>query len=365
VIAVAVAMSIRATGAEEEVDLSGLTLAELERFVTERLNERPFRARQIYRWIHQRAAVDFEAMTDLSKELRRRLKERASIGTLRKDLELRAADGTIKYRFQTSDGKLIEAVYMPAEDRRTLCVSTQAGCAMACTFCMTATLGLQRHLTAGEIVAQVNWVNSELARAELGSLRPITNLVFMGMGEPLHNFENLKTALAILQSEEGANFSHRHITVSTVGLVPMIERFARELGVKLAVSLNASSDEQRSAIMPINRKWNIASLLEACRKMPLRQGRRITFEYVLMKGINDSEQDAHRLAELLRGIPAKVNLIPYNENPGLPYQSPDQTRAEAFREILASARIAAFVRQNRGRDIAAACGQLANRDGST
>ena len=355
-----VAPTASPTERAEAADLAGLTLSELGQFI-ESLGERPFHARQIYRWIHQRGAVDFEQMTDLSKAMRQRLKERACIGKLQRDLELRSSDGTVKYRFRTADGKLIESVYMPSEGRRTLCVSTQAGCAMGCTFCMTATLGLQRHLTSGEIVSQVNWVNREMASAERGSLRPVTNLVFMGMGEPLHNFDNVKKALSILQSEEGANFSHRHITVSTVGLVPMIERFAGEVDVKLAVSLNASTDEQRSAIMPINRKWNIASLLEACRKIPLRQGRRITFEYVLMKGVNDSDEDAHRLAGLLRGIPAKVNLIPYNENPGLPYQSPNAPRAEAFREILANARIGAFVRQNRGQDIAAACGQLANR----
>src|SRR5260370_12756924 len=184
---------------------------------------------------------------------------------------------------------------------------------MGCTFCMTAPRGLQRNLSAGEIVAQVNWVNGEVGRAEGGvQLRPLTNLVFMGMGEPLHSFENLKTALAILKSPEGSNFSHRHITVSTVGLVPMIERFGRETDVKLAVSLHASSDAQRSAIMPINRKWNIALLLDACRKLPLRQGRRITFEYVLMRGTNDSDDDAQRLVDPLPGIPPNANLITYN-----------------------------------------------------
>jgi 23S rRNA (adenine2503-C2)-methyltransferase len=301
-------------------------------------------------------------MTNLSLDLREKLAARSTIRALTKDLEQQSIDGTVKYRFVTREGSAIEAVYMPSQNRRTLCVSTQAGCAMGCTFCMTATLGLQRNLTTGEIVSQVNWVRAEIVGREgLREQRPITNLVFMGMGEPLHNFENLKRALQILQSEEGANFSHRHITVSTVGLVPMIERFGQETDVKLAISLNASCDEQRSKLIPINRKWNIAALIEACRKFPLRQGRRITFEYVLIKGINDSDQDAERLVELLRGIPAKVNLIPYNENPGLGFQSPEQGRAEAFRQILDQGHLAAFVRKNRGRDIAAACGQLANR----
>lgn len=346
------------------VDVSSLTLEGLSRFVTEQLGERAFRAGQIYRWIHQRGATAFEEMTDLSKGLRQKLQERAEIVPLVKDLEQRSVDGTIKYRFKTRDGRFIESVYMPSEDRKTLCVSTQVGCAMACSFCMTGTLGLKRNLTPGEIVAQVHTVNREVRQLEkLETWRPLSNLVFMGMGEPLHNFENLKTALAILKSEEGPNFSHRHITVSTVGLVPMIERFGQETDVKLAISLNASTDEQRSKTMPVNRKWNIAALMEACRKFPLRQGRRITFEYVLLRGFNDTDEDAHRLIELLKDVPAKVNLIPYNENPGLGFQTTMEERAEAFREILAQGHVAAFIRQNRGRDIAGACGQLANRDG--
>jgi 23S rRNA (adenine2503-C2)-methyltransferase len=346
------------------VDVSSLTLEGLTRFVTEQLGERAFRAGQIYRWIHQRGVTSFEGMTDLSKATRQKLHERAEIVPLVKDLEQRSVDGTIKYRFKTRDGRFIESVYMPTEDRKTLCVSTQVGCAMACTFCMTGTLGLKRNLTPGEIVAQVHTVNREVRQLEgLETYRPLSNLVFMGMGEPLHNFENLKTALSILQSEEGPNFSHRHITVSTVGLVPMIERFGQETDVKLAISLNASTDEQRSKTMPVNRKWNIAALLEACRKFPLRQGRRITFEYVLLRGFNDTDEDAQRLIQLLDGIPAKVNLIPYNENPGLGFQTTMEERAETFRAILSEGHIAAFIRQNRGRDIAGACGQLANRDG--
>ncbi|MBU8897074.1 23S rRNA (adenine(2503)-C(2))-methyltransferase RlmN [Corallococcus sp. M34] len=344
------------------VDVASLSLDGLTRFLTERLGERAFRAAQLYRWLHQRGATSFDEMTDLSKVLREKLRAQAEIVPLVKDLEQRSVDGTIKYRFKTRDGRFIESVYMPSEDRKTLCVSTQVGCAMACTFCMTGTLGLKRNLTPGEIVAQVHAVNREVRRNEsLETLRPLTNLVFMGMGEPLHNFENLKTALSILQSEDGPNFSHRHITVSTVGLVPMIERFGQETDVKLAISLNASTDEQRSQTMPVNRKWNIAALLDACRKFPLRQGRRITFEYVLLKGFNDTDADAYRLMELLRDIPVKVNLIPYNENPGLGFQTTGEQRAEEFRAILAEGHVAAYIRRNRGRDIAGACGQLANR----
>jgi 23S rRNA (adenine2503-C2)-methyltransferase len=342
------------------VDLASLTLPQLQALLSE-FGEKPFRAKQLYRWIHQRGATTFEEMTDLSKPLRAMLSERAIIRKVEKDLEQRSVDGTIKYRWRTHDGKLIESVYMPSEDRKTLCVSTQVGCAMGCTFCATATLGLKRNLTPSEIVAQVHAVNREVRKNEgLEMLRPLTNLVFMGMGEPLHNFENLKVALEILKSEDGPNFSHRHITVSTVGLVPMIERFGAETDVKLAISLNATTDEQRSKVMPVNRKWNIAALMEACRKFPLRQGRRITFEYVMLSGVNDTDEDAERLAALLVDVPAKVNLIPYNENAGLGFKTVIEARAEVFRDLLAARNVAAFVRKNRGRDISAACGQLAN-----
>ncbi|GEN10517.1 23S rRNA m(2)A-2503 methyltransferase [Myxococcus fulvus] len=348
------------------VDVASLSMEGLTRFVTEQLGERAFRAPQMYRWLHQRGVTSFDEMTDLSKAFREKLKVAAEIIPLVKDLEQRSVDGTIKYRWKTRDGRYIESVYMPSEDRRTLCVSTQVGCAMACGFCMTGTMGLKRNLTPSEIVAQVHAVNREVRKNEgHETLRPLSNLVFMGMGEPLHNFENLKTALAILQSEDGPNFSHRHITVSTVGLVPMIERFGKETDVKLAISLNASTDEQRSKTMPVNRKWNIAALLDACRKFPLRQGRRITFEYVLIQGFNDSDEDAHRLIQLLKGIPAKVNLIPYNENPGLGFLTTAEERAEQFRAILSDGHVAAYIRKNRGRDIAGACGQLANRGEAT
>jgi 23S rRNA (adenine2503-C2)-methyltransferase len=345
------------------VDIASLSLPALTEFVAA-LGEKPFRAKQVYRWLHQRGAISFDEMTDLSKDLRARLATSARIVHVTKDLEQRSIDGTIKYRFKTADGKLIESVYMPSPERKTLCVSTQVGCAMGCRFCATATLGLMRNLTPSEIVAQVHAVNREVRANEKieKTLRPLTNLVFMGMGEPLHNFENLKTALSILQSEDGPNFSHRHITVSTVGLVNMIERFGAETDVKLAISLNASNDEVRNEIMPINKRFKIADLMDACRKFPLKQGRRITFEYVMMNGVNDTDDDAHRLAKLLEGVPAKVNLIQYNENPGLGFHTTVDNRAERFRDLLDRAGVAAFIRANRGRDIAAACGQLANNE---
>lgn len=343
------------------VDLASLPLDELTRFVTQALQEKPFRAKQLFHWIHQRGATSFEEMSDLSKALRQKLAQVAELVTVTKDLEQRSADGTIKYRFRTADGKLIESVYMPSPDRKTLCVSTQVGCAMGCRFCATATLGLVRHLKPSEIVAQVHAVNREVRRNEgLDTLRPLTNLVFMGMGEPLHNFENVKTALELLESEEGPNFSSRHITVSTVGLVPMIERFAAETDVKLAISLNASNDETRERIMPVNKRWKIAELLDAVRRFPVKQGRRVTFEYVLLEGVNDSDENARELAALLGGLPVKVNLIQYNENPGLGFASTRDNRATAFQRILEAQDVPAFIRANRNRNIATACGQLAN-----
>ncbi|MDP1828457.1 MAG: 23S rRNA (adenine(2503)-C(2))-methyltransferase RlmN [Archangium sp.] len=345
------------------VDIASLSFEGLTEFVAAQ-GEKAFRSKQLFRWLHQRGAVTFDEMTDLSKDFRAKLKHVAQIVTVTKDLEQRSIDGTIKYRFKTADGKLIESVYMPSPERKTLCVSTQVGCAMGCRFCATATLGLMRNLTPSEIVGQVHAANREVRANEKieKTLRPLTNLVFMGMGEPLHNFENLKIALGILEHEDGPNFSSRHITVSTVGLVPMIERFGAETDVKLAISLNASDDETRDRIMPVNKKWKIADLMEACRKFPLRQGRRITFEYVLMEGVNDTPEDAVRLAALLRDVPAKVNLIQYNENPGLGFHSTVNDKAERFRHALDSAGVATFIRANRGRDIAAACGQLANSE---
>ncbi len=343
-------------------DLRSLSLAELSTLV-DRMGEKPYRARQLFGWLHQRGAASLDEMTDLPRAFRDRLAAETRLTALAIDAVQQSIDGTRKYRLRTHDGKLIEAVYMPDIDvededegagiRRTLCLSTQVGCAMGCGFCMTATMGLIRNLSAGEIVDQVHRVN-----ADLGD-RPLTNLVFMGMGEPLHNYANVMRSLELLQHEDGLNISHRRITVSTSGLVPNIVRFGQETQVKLAVSLNATTDEQRSRLMPVDKKWNIAALMDAVRKFPSRQGRRVTFEYVLLKGVNDSDDDAARLAKLLHGLPVKVNLIPYNENPGLDFRDPGQERLQAFRKVLQAKGITSMVRKNRGRDIAAACGQLA------
>jgi 23S rRNA (adenine2503-C2)-methyltransferase len=383
----------------EKPDLRSMMPADLSALV-ERLGEPPFRARQLFRWLHHKGAASLDEMTDLPRAFRERLGAQTQLTTLQIDGVQISRDGTRKYRMRTADGMLIESVYMPDETgpdtfdpedpaetdggagfagdgrspeggaleapsrrvRRTLCVSTQVGCAMGCGFCLTATMGLVRDLTPGEIADQVYRVNADLRAlgdATMDPQRPLTNLVYMGMGEPLHNYENVKRSLDLLLDAEGANFSHRHVTVSTSGLVPNIGRLGEETQVKLAVSLNATTDEDRAKLMPVDRKWNIAALLDACRSFPMKYGRRITFEYVLLRDVNDTDADAHRLAALLQGIPAKVNLIPYNENPGLGFGDPGTERVQAFRGILEKHGLAAMVRKNRGRDISAACGQLA------
>jgi 23S rRNA (adenine2503-C2)-methyltransferase len=340
------------------IALRDLRHAELEALVAE-LGEPRFRADQIYRWIHARGARSLDEMTDLPAALRVRL------GAAGADLlpvalaHIHAsADGTRKLVLRLRDDRLIESVLIPDEDKLTLCVSSQVGCALDCTFCATAKLGFGRQLTAGEIVDQV--YRARALAAEDG--RRITNLVFMGMGEPLHNFANLEAALETLTHELGANLSPRRITVSTAGLVPGIEKLGRSsLGVNLAISLNATDDAVRDELMPINRKWNLAALIGAVRRFPLARRRRVTFEYVLLPGKNDRPADAERLPALLRGIPAKVNLIPWNPHPGAPYARPSAESVTAFQEALKARGLATYVRRPRGDDIAAACGQLAGQ----
>jgi 23S rRNA (adenine2503-C2)-methyltransferase len=344
-------------------DLRSLSQPALGALLAE-LGEKPYRLKQLYRWLHQKGAASLEEMTDLPAALRASLAERSELTTLAVHLEQRSADGTIKWTWRTFDGKLIESVYMPEKDRKTLCVSSQVGCAIGCVFCLTGTMGLSRNLTPGEIVDQVHRANRRLIELGEGTgNRPLTNLVFMGMGEPLHNYANLMTSLDILLSEDGPNFSTRHLTVSTSGLVPAMRAFGEETDVKLAVSLNATTDEARDMLMPINRRYPLAELMEACRSFPMKRGRRITFEYVMLGGVNDSDADAERLARLIRGIPAKVNLIPYNENQDLGFTGPPVERVTAFQELLIGRNITAVVRKSRGRDISAACGQLAAEGG--
>jgi len=380
-----------------------------------------YRAKQIFHWVYQRYVLEWDQMSDLSKDLRVWLNGNIEIYRLKETVSRQALDGTHKFLWGMPDGKTIESVIIPAalqekknafgdqadgssaqdefddEDdsentrgdieamkgyrrvaaptrsafagrkagdadlgsekwaRLTACISSQVGCAMACKFCLTGVQGLDRHLQTHEIVTQVH---------ELRMRAPITNIVFMGMGEPLHNLDNVAKACQIMLDQDGMNFSKRKVTISTSGLVPAIEELGRRVDVSLAISLNASNDEQRSQIMPVNRKWNIEALMNACRNYPLGSHRRITFEYVMLKDFNDTQEDAARVARLVRGIPSKVNLIPFNEHPGSEFKRPADENVRKFQKYLLDRNITTTVRISRGRDISAACGQLRSLFGS-
>jgi 23S rRNA (adenine2503-C2)-methyltransferase len=339
-----------------------MTLDEAEAFAVEQGWPR-FRGEQIWRWVHDKGARSFDDMTNLPADVRARLAERARIAGLEVAEMQTSRDGTRKLRLTTRDGKSIESVLIPDGDKTTQCISSQVGCAVDCQFCATAKLGLERNLDAGEIVDQVYIGRRVLAEAEPG--RRLTNLVYMGMGEPLHNYDNLVKSLRILTHDKGAGLSQRRITVSTAGMVPKLERLGGEdVRPNLAVSLNAPNDTVRDAIMPINRKWNIAKLLGALRAYPLEQRRRITFEYVLLANVNDSPADAAQLAKLLRGIKCKVNVIPWNPHPEAPYARPSALAIETFQAECKRLGLPTYLRTPRGDDIDAACGQLANRSRS-
>src|SRR6266849_4170426 len=320
----------------------------------------PFRARQLWHWIYHRGTTDFAAMSNLAKGFRARL---AAHYELRRPVVSRAltsADGTRKWLLRFDDGQEVETVHIPEPDRGTLCVSSQVGCTLNCTFCHTGTQRLVRNLGAAEIVAQIM-----VARDALGEWpspptdRQLTNIVLMGMGEPLYNYENVAAALKIVMDPEGLSISRRKITLSTSGVVPIIRRCGAELAVNLAISLHAVRDDIRDRLVPLNRKYPIAELLEACRTYPgASNARRITFEYVMLNGINDSPSDARELVRLLGGIPAKVNLIPFNPWPGAPFECSPDTAIKTFSDIVFAAGYSAPVRTPRGRDILAACGQL-------
>jgi 23S rRNA (adenine2503-C2)-methyltransferase len=320
----------------------------------------PFRARQLWHWIYNRGATDFGVMTSLSKPFRERLSARYELSRPAVSRSLVSTDGTRKWLLRFSDGEEVETVHIPEQDRGTLCVSSQVGCTLTCSFCHTGTQRLVRNLTAEEIVGQVM-----IARDALGEWpspqddRQVTNIVLMGMGEPLYNYENVAAALKIVMDPEGLSISRRKITLSTSGVVPMIHRCGAELAVNLAVSLHAVRDGVRDRLVPLNRKYPIAELLEACRTYPgSSNARRITFEYAMLKGVNDSPSDAYALVRLLAGIPAKVNLIPFNPWPGAPYECSSDAAIKAFSDIVFAAGYSAPVRTPRGRDILAACGQL-------
>lgn len=347
--------------------LRDLSRAELADWVQRELGGPRFRADQLFRWLHEVRAADFDEMTNLSLADRARLSETAELPALDVGLQQRAKDGTRKLRLSTIDGHAIETVLIPNEGRGlTQCVSSMVGCSLTCRFCATATLGFVRNLATWEIVDQVYRARDLLATEpdEGGHVPRITNVVFMGMGEPLHNYVQVRRALDILTDPQGPAIAGRRITVSTAGLVPAIERFGREgLGhdVGLAISLNATTDEVRDRIMPINTRWNIATLLAAVRQMPTPRSRLVTFEYVLLAGVNDTPADAARLGALLRGMPAQVNAIPWNAHEGAAFSRPDDARVEAFVSACRRAGLKIHLRRPRGDDIDAACGQLAGR----
>jgi 23S rRNA (adenine2503-C2)-methyltransferase len=331
--------------------------AEDLRAILESLGEPGYRGAQIYHALYAERRFDFAAMTNLPAALRERLAREAAIALPQIVRRHRSSDDTVRYVLAIGEGKAanIETVFMPEESRQTICISTQAGCAVDCRFCLTATLGLVRNLTAGEIVGQV-LVALEDNRA---ALKPQTNVVLMGQGEPLLNYDAVMTALRILLDPNGVGISPRHAALSTSGIIPGIERLAREkVRPNLAISLNASFNEQRDKIMPINRKYPLEKLVEACRKYPLRPREWLLFEYVLLGGFNDSPDDAHRVVKLLANLRAKVNLIPWN--PGdLPHKRPDPRRVEEFQRVLIEKGVPCFIRDSRGQDVMAACGQLA------
>jgi 23S rRNA (adenine2503-C2)-methyltransferase len=331
----------------------------------ERLGHPRFHARQIFQWVYRRGITDFARMTDLGRELRAELAEACITTTPVVAGQERSEDGTVKFLLRLADGKHIESVFIPdvppagadgsaRPPRITFCISTQVGCAMKCAFCLTGKMGIDRSLTAGEIAGQVR----VLAR-ELGFLETRFNIVLMGMGEPLHNYDETMKALRVLADEHGLAMSPRRMTLSTVGVLPALERLATEpLMPNLAISLHATTEDQRDLLVPINRKYGLKELLDACRRFPLKRRERITFEYVLLQHVNDSPEDARRLVKLLHGIKGKVNLLPLNEAAGIAFERPSDDRVNRFARILADHGLSVSVRKSRGRDIRAACGQL-------
>ncbi len=345
----------RNSGIENRVDLAGLTLEETQSFFHS-LGQEKYRAAQVMRWIYQGLSVSFDPMTNLSKKLREILADTARIGRLTTLQVLKSEDGVKKFLLGLDDGARIESVYIPTEDHDTLCISTQVGCAMGCRICRTGKMGFTRNLTAGEIVGQLLEVRRQVTDSA------VTNVVFMGMGEPLANFSNTVRAIKIMTDPNGPQISWRHLTVSTSGLVPQMFELGKSVRVKLAVSLNAVSDEVRSLIMPINHKYPLDELIAAMRDFPLPKRDRITVEYVLIRGLNDSDSDARMLVKLLNPVRAKVNLIPFNDELSTEFKTPSPERVAAFQDILMSKSLIAIIRKSRGRDILAACGLLASED---
>jgi 23S rRNA (adenine2503-C2)-methyltransferase len=317
----------------------------------------PYRADQILKWIYLRQADRFDQMTDIAKDIRPLLEDHFTISRLQKEKVEISNDGSRKYLFKLEDGKWIESVLIPERDHYTLCISSQVGCSQGCRFCLTARGGFLRNLSKAEIISQVRDVKYQMEDS-----MPLSNLVFMGMGEPLANYKNLVGAIEVItDSHLGLGFAGRRVTVSTAGLASRLAALGRDTKVNLAISLNATDNVTRSRLMPINRKFPIEKLLEACEHFPLRAGRRITFEYVLLKDVNDSVEDAQRLVKLLRPIKSKINLIPFNSHEGCQYQRPDESAILRFQEILIDQNYTVMIRQSKGQDISAACGQLSAR----
>ncbi len=346
--------------AGRKINLLGLTLSELEGFFVD-LGEAPFRARQVMKWIHQMGVYDFEGMSNIAKKLRARLSEVAEVRLPQVVYEHTAGDGTRKWVFELSDGARVETVLIPDGDRRTLCVSSQVGCALDCKFCSTGKQGFQRDLRASEIIAQL----AIASRSDpMGAPRAVSNVVMMGMGEPLLNYEQVLPALRIMLDDWGYGLSKRRVTVSTSGIVPMIDRLGEDIDVALAVSLHASNDALRDELVPINRKYPMAELAAACRRYLARHQvaengrRRITMEYVMLAGVNDQARHAHELLAYLEQVPSKVNLIPFNPFPHAPYARSSRHAILAFQKILLDAGLTCTIRTTRGDDIDAACGQL-------
>jgi len=344
-----------------EPNLLGLDRSGLEAFF-DSIGEKKFRATQVMKWIHQMGVVDFQEMNNLSKDLRNRLSETSSVQNLHVAKDLISKDGTRKWLLQLPDGNHIEAVFIPEDDRGTLCVSSQVGCALDCSFCSTGRQGFNRNLTAAEIVSQV-WLAAHLLEEEKKPGRKITNVVMMGMGEPLLNFDNVVSAMRIMMDDFAYGLSKRRVTVSTAGVVPAMDRLGDVLDMRLAVSLHATNDELRDELVPVNKKYPLKELMAACRRFMDKQNSRsrITFEYVLLDGVNDKPEHARELIKLLKGIPTLMNLIPFNPFEGSGYKTSSKQAVTRFSEILHHAGMTTVVRKTRGEDIDAACGQLAGK----
>ena len=353
------APKMAATPDHGKVNLLGLSQAALEAEITA-LGLPKFRAGQLWRWVWRHGLTNFAEMSDLGKPVREQLTELFSADRPAVSRRLQSVDGTIKWLLRFADGNEAEAVYIPDKERGTLCISSQVGCTLTCSFCHTGTQKLVRNLTVDEICGQVLLAMDELGDWPAGKPnRRLTNIVLMGMGEPLFNYENVAEAMRIIMSGEGVALSKRRITLSTSGVVPEIKRCGEELGVNLAISLHAVRDKLRDELVPINRKYPLAALIDACRNYPgLSNARRITWEYVMLDGVNDSDEDCRALLNLIKGIPSKLNLIPFNPWPGSPYICSSDERIEAFAKRVLKAGYASPVRTPRGRDILAACGQL-------